>query len=146
MTRNIYIMRHGDAAFTDGDDSQRTLSGLGIKQAQSVGVELKNEFFSTCWVSPYVRAQQTKDAVMESLGEQKEEITHKGITPYGNEVLIGEEIFSEEGDILLVSHMPFVSKLAHYLTGQIHSFYTADCAVIEIDGAKAKLKRVIRAS
>jgi phosphohistidine phosphatase len=62
----IFVMRHGQAEMVAPSDEQRPLTETGIKEAKFIGQWLlkNNTIFDCVFVSPYVRAQQTADALI----------------------------------------------------------------------------------
>ncbi len=143
MARTIVIMRHGQAQGFASSDQMRALTEEGVNQVKASALQLAGIQFDSIWASPYLRAQQSADAVLATLQLDKQiKIDHSGITPDGDATLIGEELLASEGNILLASHMPFVSYLTQYLTGNLRSFATADCAVISIDDDSKSLRWV----
>lgn len=144
MARTIIIMRHGQAEGFAMSDQSRALTHVGVEQVKSSASKLAGVKLDKIWASPYLRAQQTADTVIDCLQlEPSIKFTHNGITPDGDPALIGEELLASDGNILLASHMPFVSYLTQYLTGTLRSFATADCAVITIDGENKTLNWVL---
>jgi len=141
--RTIIIMRHGEAEGYAQQDSLRNLSLYGKQDVADTASKLKGIIIDTVWASPYNRAQQTAEIVMASLGlDAACKIDHVGITPSGNASVIGEELKAETGNILLATHMPFVSELTAYLTGKLCGFNTADCAIIRISDDGVELEMV----
>jgi len=116
-------MRHGQAEMLAASDAQRPLTQSGIEEAQVMGQWLlKNSpAFDCIFVSPYTRAQQTADAVINELTCVAKRETLAIITPEDNAKDVHgylDAICSQEQykSILLVSHMPLVSYLVAELT------------------------------
>lgn len=136
----IFVMRHGQAEMLAAIDAQRPLTQNGIKEAHVMGQWLlKNSpAFDCVFVSPYVRAQQTADAVINELSSVVKRQTLAIITPEDNakdvhgylDTVCGQEQYKS---ILLVSHMPLVSYLVAELTidHAMPIFQTASVAHIE---------------
>lgn len=157
----IFIMRHGEAANIAGDDSLRPLTEQGILEAKIMGQWLlqKNSKLLNVFVSPYLRAQQTCENVLDLLKQNHLLIdkpkTVDFITPSGNVQQVHDfldgllsqdnEADNEKGNkkdnvdqnlaILFVSHMPFVSYFVAELTdkNQMPIFPTGAIAVIDYD-------------
>lgn len=136
----IFVMRHGQAEMLAVKDAQRPLTQSGIKEAQVMGQWLlKNSpAFDCVFVSPYVRAQQTADAVINELSGVAKRQTLAIITPEDNAKDVHgylDTVCSQEQykSILLVSHMPLVSYLVEELTIEhaMPMFQTASVAHIE---------------
>lgn len=162
----IYIMRHGEAANIEGEDSQRPLTKRGATEAEQMGFWLAQRKLTKLlkiFVSPYVRAQQSCNYVLSGfkksamlLGGMSE--TLDLITPSGNAKHVHDFIdglchdlklthhntCDEKDAILFVSHMPFVSYLVGELTDSSNMpiFSTGAIAIIDYDIAKMQGKLV----
>ena len=70
---NIWIMRHGEASFSGSSDSARMLTPFGVEMAKKQGQWLGNRLnqakiqLDKILVSPYLRTQQTLEAVEQGL-------------------------------------------------------------------------------
>ena len=135
----IFVMRHGQAEMLAANDAQRPLTQSGIEEAHVMGQWLlKNSLAFDCiFVSPYTRAQQTADAVINALNYVVKRETLAIITPEDNAKDVHgylDAICSQEQykSILLVSHMPLVSYLVAELTVEhtMPMFQTASVAHI----------------
>ena len=83
-----------------------------------------------------LRAQQTAEIFAEFLGVQAQ--ATPGLAPKDDVVGIAGEIESEEGDIMLVGHLPFLEQLAALLI-----VGNADSSVVTLDaGALLELTAV----
>jgi phosphohistidine phosphatase len=138
----IFVMRHGQAEMVAASDELRPLAENGVKEANVIGQWLlENSLkFDCVFVSPYLRAQQTADAVISQLGGVAKRQSISIITPEDNakdahdylDAVCGIEQYQ---NILLVSHMPLVSYLVAELTSDhaMPIFQTASVAQIEYD-------------
>lgn len=144
----VWIMRHGDAPYIDGE---RQLSELGKQDVAQMAQRLAERFkeqnleLEIMLASPYLRAQQTADIVEQELMDAK-------VRPFLTEQ---EPLLRSESDpamtasyvealpqstILLVSHMPLVANLlATWLPQQGRYFPTSAIAELEFAGGKPKL-------
>lgn len=142
----IFIMRHGEAESLYVEDRERQLTKRGITQVDGSAHWLKHHYFYDCnidlaFVSPYVRAQQTFQCLSESLVVDQQE-TCGDITPDGQPNIMHDFIDAsiqmqlEQGtkpsNILIVSHMPFVSYFLDEMLVHPRSalFATASVAVL----------------
>ncbi len=141
----IFVMRHGQAAMVAPEDSLRPLTEAGVKEAKVTGQWLaKNSPPIDCvFVSPYIRAQQTADAVISQLGAAAKRETLSFITPEDSAKAVHDYLdglCSEKQykAILFVSHMPLVSYLVAELTSDnaMPIFQTASVAKIDYDTEK----------
>ncbi|MFT5313006.1 MAG: phosphohistidine phosphatase [Paraglaciecola sp.] len=139
----IIIMRHGDAEPMQVNDSERNLTSLGEKQAQHTGRWLNkyyhaNKGIEFALVSPYQRAQQSYNQLASQVNVVRKELCDD-IVPEGCSRLVHDYIdyliaqHHVERNLLLVSHMPFVSYLFDELCGVNKSllFATSSCAIID---------------
>ncbi|MFB9134849.1 phosphohistidine phosphatase SixA [Vibrio olivae] len=120
----IFIMRHGEAVQFALSDAERALTERG--QSASIAVaRASNEQgvkqFDLVLVSPYVRAQQTWNAIAQYFEADKVE-TSEDITPYGDSEQVFDylqariDVDSLES-VLIVSHLPLVGYLtAEFVT------------------------------
>ncbi len=155
---NIWIMRHGEASFSASSDSERTLTPFGIEMAKKQGQWLGNRLnqakiqLDKILVSPYLRTQQTLEAVklgLQAVGFSQSFTnlveTWEEITPDGNQSLVLDylDFLRDEGakNVLLISHLPLVFDLVCALTddqSQVH-FYPAVMAELCWQGNIARL-------
>ncbi len=147
----IYIMRHGEATpqnFSSLEgDSLRALTEKGCIEVKRTAQWLvdKNEAAYNIFVSPYLRAQQTGQYIVETLSTNAPLIkieleTFDGITPEGSAQQVHDFIdgvvaagLSDSKAILFISHMPFVSFLVAQLTNSQNTPIFATGAVAHID-------------
>ncbi|WP_237466404.1 phosphohistidine phosphatase SixA [Vibrio stylophorae] len=136
----IYIMRHGEAQSFAPSDAERPLTQYGEWQSQQVMAELAAQVgtLDRVWVSPYLRAQQTWQAVASTLPKPHLVQTMAEITPHGDEMDVAMLLqASAEVDgfdsILIISHLPLVGYLAATLVPEIQPPMFATSSVLAID-------------
>ena len=143
----IFVMRHGQAGMVAASDALRPLTDKGIKEAQEMGHWLSKQApcFDCVLVSPYLRAQQTADAVISELVNIGKKETLSIITPEDNAKAVHDYLdaictIEQYQHILLVSHMPLVSYLVAELTSDnaMPIFQTASVAQIDYDTDQMK--------
>lgn len=158
---NIWIMRHGEAGFNAGSDSERQLTEFGKKTAYQQGEILGKYLLAQRMsldkviVSPYLRTQQTFSELSQGLQAVKfsqnlaniQEIW-EGITPDGSPENVRDylDFLREEGagNVLIISHLPLVFDLVRELTqyqASVH-FYPAVMAEIRWNGRSGLLQTV----
>ena len=134
--RRLYVVRHGEAK-SKHEDPERGLTDAGRKDvtrmavwATDAGIEV-NEIRH----SGKLRAEQTAEVFAKHLGTQAE--AADGLAPKGDVADIAKVIKSEQGNIMLVGHLPFLERLANLLiTGN------AESGVVILDaGALMELTR-----
>ena len=136
----IFIMRHGQAEPIAPSDALRPLTASGINEVKVSGQWLaENQHnFDCIFVSPYLRAQQTADTVIDQLSGEQNRKTLSFITPEDSAKEVHDYIdavcsVEQYQKILLVSHMPLVSYLVAELTfdNTMPIFPTASVAQID---------------
>jgi phosphohistidine phosphatase len=154
----IFIMRHGEAEPYRESDKSRQLTSFGATQAEHaakwVFKQLKelsadNEILDTAFVSPYIRTQQTLEALKKSVSIADVQ-TQTMITPMGDAEDVQDYIdaYSQLQPSMqfmaIISHMPLVSLLADRLCVGFNAriFDTADTLLIDYDPLESKGKQV----
>lgn len=142
MAVYIYIVRHGEAEPMTELDHLRELTEHGRWEAKRTALWLKTQVdkFAHVFVSPYIRAQQTKDIILTQGPSALDIEVLPELVPEGNAQKVVDYVLAKtdiEGDedrhYLCVSHMPLVSYLIGELTGYTPIMATAGVAQIKID-------------
>ena len=116
----LYLVQHAKAVSEDVNP-ERPLSEQGRRDIQKVAAFIKplNLSVDYLWHSTKTRAIQTAEILAEVIKINKEKIEREGLAPNDDVTGINDELASAQQDIMIVSHMPFVCKLASLLlTGQ----------------------------
>src|SRR5512140_1804038 len=116
---NLYILRHGIAEGLGPrnrrQDSERALTAEGRQKVRKLAKAIKalGVGFDEVLSSPYRRARETAEIVVDQLKRPKIQLTNT-LTPSGNV----QELLDEVGrlqatsdQILLVGHEPYLSQL-----------------------------------
>lgn len=115
----LWILRHGEAEHRKTSDPERALTEEGHKEAHAAGHSVAKHAGAGLVVlaSPYRRAQQTAEAVLQELNRPVTTLqTVSWCTPEDDPIAaLNHLALREETELLLVSHMPFVSALAGLL-------------------------------
>lgn len=136
----LYLVQHGEAVAKD-TDTERPLTDRGAQDADNVGAFLAGAEVpvATIFHSGKLRAQQTADILAEHLTPERppDEIEDIGATDPTD--AIAAELSQWSHGIMLVSHMPFVSRLTGKLTtGDEHrplaAFLPGSVAALEHTG------------
>ena len=113
---HLYLMQHGLALSKD-EDPERPLSKQGredthrvAKAAARAGVTVDE-----IWHSTKLRARQTADIVAEHLRPAGGTAERQGLAPMDDPVPVAARLAGESRTVLLVSHMPFLQRLADLL-------------------------------
>jgi phosphohistidine phosphatase len=124
----FYLMQHGDSV-PEEIDPDRPLSGKGEVDVAKAANFLKQAGIKIdiIWHSTKLRAKQTAGLIAEVISPQKGVLEKAGLAPNDPVAGIREEILKEmQEDLMVVGHLPFLSKLAalflvgdesHYVIG-----------------------------
>jgi phosphohistidine phosphatase len=123
----LYVLQHGEAV-PEEIQPDRPLSEQGIRDIrilalhmQNMGVQLGNIFHSG-----KLRAQQSARLIAETISPQIQPLQTEGLNPNDDPMVIIEDIEQMDANILIVSHMPFVSRLCStLLTGAINAEFAS---------------------
>jgi phosphohistidine phosphatase len=112
----LYLVQHAKAASKDADP-ERSLTEEGRSDIKKVAVFIKplNLSVDYLWHSTKTRAIQTAEVLAEVVKINKEKIEREGLAPNDDVTAIKDELVAAQQDTMIVSHMPFVSKLASLL-------------------------------
>lgn len=110
----LYLAQHGKAKPKE-EDPERSLTDEGIKEVEVVGRFLKKAGVKVekIFHSGKRRAQQTAEIFGRFLDVQVEKTD--GLEPLADIAVWAERVQKLEEDIMLVGHLPHLSKLANYL-------------------------------
>ena len=111
----LYLVQHG-IAVDKNVDPDRPLTDEGQKEVEKVAffvkpMELRIE---SLWHSPKIRAVQTAKLIADILGIVNRTET-QGLKPADEVKPIDKKIEKQNTDLMIVGHLPFLSKLASYL-------------------------------
>jgi phosphohistidine phosphatase len=112
----LYLVQHANAVSEDVDP-QRPLSDRGRRDIRKVADFIKPLDLSVdyLWHSTKTRAVQTAEVLTEVVKINEEKIERDGLAPNDDVSAIKDELAAAQLDTMIVSHMPFVSKLASLL-------------------------------
>ncbi len=110
----IYLLRHGDAEDSAGDDARRRLTPEGARQARAAGKALAamGAEIEACLSSPKVRGADTARLACEAIAVEPEAAEELRGGPFDSLSLT-----AGRGDALLVGHEPDLSNEVARLTG-----------------------------
>jgi len=124
MVMDIWLLRHAAAEdrASSGRDEDRELTAEGAKRARAVarGLAVLKPEIGLVLTSPYQRARQTAEPVVEELGLEKSFRESPALEPGRRPEEILEEVEAEKHDgILLVGHQPHLGVLlGRLVTGE----------------------------
>ncbi len=116
---NLYLVRHGEAAQRD-QGSERPLTEAGREAVRRVGAFLgRGGVVSVVEVrhSGKLRARQTAEIIAESSGLAAPIRAAPNLEPRAEVSGLVAELGREAGDLMLVGHLPHLSRLASVLVG-----------------------------
>ena len=112
----LYLVRHGKSN-PENIDPEKGLSDTGKKDigrlAHSVE-HLKIEV-EQIWHSSKKRAKQTAEIFSSAVKSRKALLEKTGLKPNDPVNIIADNVVSLNIDLMLVGHLPFMSKMASYL-------------------------------
>ena len=117
----VYILRHGIAedVKAGGKDADRALTNEGRKKLREVlrAAERADVVPSVIVTSPYLRAVQTAEVVIEVLGYANDLLRTEALIPSADPEDLWEEIRVHQGvmQLMLVGHEPMLGKLVAFL-------------------------------
>jgi len=133
----LWIMRHGQAQSMAATDQLRPLTETGVSQVRINYQFLQDQTFTHVFVSPYLRAQQTLEALKSQGLESKRVKTVDWVTPDVDTQPAIDHLMAIDGDelnILIVCHQTFAGRLAtHLCDGTTRGCHVDTAAIIEIE-------------
>ena len=137
-------MRHGNSV-TSGPGHLKALSTRGEKEVSKVGGWLQKNKINpkAIWHSPLPRAAQTATLIQKAIGFPGEGLIEKPeLVPEGNPTGIIREIYTQNSDLILVSHLPFLKGFAcHFFdpetTPEAFEFHTAGICALDLVKGKS---------
>ena len=112
----VYLVQHGQSK-SEEEDPQRRLTDKGIGEVQKVAdflrsLELKVE---AVWHSGKPRAQQTAELLAEAVSARDRVAQREGLGPKDQVAPMKQRLEKTGGDVMIVGHLPFLSKLVALL-------------------------------
>jgi phosphohistidine phosphatase len=112
---NLYLVQHGDAKPEDLDPD-RSLTTAGLGDVVKVATFLEHLRLDTpaIWHSGKKRAFQTAEILVDAFSGARL-TARQGLGPDDAIEPVRQEVQAAKGDLMLVGHLPFLSKLASAL-------------------------------
>ena len=130
----FYLVRHGEAR-SEAKAPGRPLSDQGRKDVEQVAraAAAKGARISTILHSDKLRAKQTAEIMSQFLSPQNGIRKISGLSPEDDPLVARAELETAKGSLMLVGHLPHLSRLASLLvTGdqerEIVDFMSADAS------------------
>lgn len=113
---NLYLVQHGKAVAKEVDPD-RSLTGQGRVEVKKVAafIERLNLTVGWVWHSGKTRAAQTARILAEVVKADKGVLQRDGLAPNDDVANLADELNAANQDIMIVGHLPFLSKLASLL-------------------------------
>lgn len=112
----LWLLRHGEAQRFAPQDALRALTEQGRREVLESTAQLRGRPLEAILASPYVRARQTAELVAETLGYPGVVEIQAWLTPDSDPADALSQLFRRpEGELLVVTHQPFVGALAGLL-------------------------------
>ncbi len=112
----LYLAQHG-LAKDKSEDPERPLTEQGLLDVAKMAAFLKPLGLSTAviWRSGKTRAQQTAELLAEAFAPEEGVVRRIGLSPNDDVRPIAEAATAAHGDMVIVGHLPFISRLASRL-------------------------------
>ncbi len=112
----LYLVQHAKAASGE-QDPQRSLTQEGRRELQKIKEFIKplNLSVDYLWHSEKKRAIETAELLAEAVEIKKAKTVRGGLSPSDDVVILKDELNTAADDIMIVGHLPFLSKLASLL-------------------------------
>jgi phosphohistidine phosphatase len=120
MKMNLYLVQHAEAK-REEEDPQRPLSEKGWSDIRKVAAYISkhtNVNAGSIVHSPKTRTRQTAEALAEYLNPPEGAIEVEGLKPLDDPSIWAENLAETKEDIVLVGHLPYLSKLSSQLLCQ----------------------------
>lgn len=119
---HLYLVQHGQAKSEDVDPD-RHLTEKGQNDVKKISTFLKQSGLSvdTIWHSGKTRAAQTADILASGVVVNRAIVQHNDLAPNDAIEPVKEELIEANEDLMIVGHLPFLSKLASALIANSES-------------------------
>ena len=112
----LYLVRHGQPN-PEETDPEKGLSDVGKNEISKLAESIKHLNINSAeiWHSGKARAEQTAGILTTSVNSSQGLVEKTGLKPNDPVDSIAIEIVAVNSDLMLVGHLPFMSKLASLL-------------------------------
>jgi len=134
----LYLVQHGKAKSKD-EDPDRPLTKQGMEEVRTVGkfvAQNGENHLDSVYHSGKTRAQETAQVLAEVIPSGRGVMDSDGLKPLDDPAVWAERIEKTEKDIMLVGHLPHLSKLSALLVNgdadrQVVGFQNAGVVCLE---------------
>jgi phosphohistidine phosphatase SixA len=135
VSTRLGILRHGRAS---GQGPDAALLPEGAEYVRRLGRRLRRDGFSpvAAFSSPYRRARETATVVLGELASALDPVLLAALTPDADPQALLDEFEARglpAGDVLVVSHLPLVARLASAIAGATLDFTPGAWAEFELE-------------
>lgn len=113
---NLFLVQHGQAN-TEADDPTRSLNAIGVESTEKVAKWMSMIEVEVTEIrhSGKRRADQTALIFAKRLLPRQGVTATSGLNPMDDVRLVAEELREQPGPLMLVGHLPFISRLTGLL-------------------------------
>ena len=137
---NLYLVRHGDAV-SDLNDPARPLSERGRAELRTLAQCLASNLDDADIVhSGKLRAEQSAQMIQTTALPRATLGVRGGLNPNDDVEPLAESLQHETRDLVIVGHLPFMSRLTSLLTcgdadRSVYMFDTGTCVALQRHGS-----------
>jgi phosphohistidine phosphatase len=116
----VYLIQHGEAKSKE-EDPERPLTDKGRADVRKMAGFLRPLHLRVraVWHSGKARAAQTAEELASAVASEEGVVRRDGLSPLDDVGGVCDEVRRSEGDLMIVGHLPFLSRLAAaLLTGR----------------------------
>jgi phosphohistidine phosphatase len=112
----LYLVQHAKAASKDVDP-QRALTDEGRRDIEKIATFFKplKLTVDVLWHSGKTRAAQTAETLAQVVKVKEGTIARDGLAPNDDVEVLKDDLDASDNDVMIVGHLPFLSKLASLL-------------------------------
>ncbi len=138
----VYLVRHGAYAMDYSGSEGPALSAFGREQAHAVGNLLRAQGISldVAITSPYLRARETTQCILETLEATLDPIVSNDFTPNGDPATMKAVIEALPAEhVLVVGHMCSIGELAQHFTRTAPGVF-GTCTIVALERKESEWK------
>ncbi|HUT29224.1 MAG TPA: phosphohistidine phosphatase SixA [Sedimentisphaerales bacterium] len=133
----LYLVQHAKAA-SEQEDPRRSLTEAGRKESEKAAAFARplNLCVGCIWHSSKRRAAQTAEILAEAVTSKEGSVAREALGPNDDVTPVARELGAAEKDVMIVGHLPFLSRLASLLltgseSGDTVTFRNAGIVCVE---------------
>ena len=124
----LYLIQHALSKLKE-EDPERGIADIGKEETEKIADYFKsiNPKIHIIWQSGKKRAKETADIFAQVLGIDNRILEHTGLSPNDPIGPVASALEKMHKDVIIVGHLPFLSRLLSYLTTS-----TDSCQIVKI--------------